>query len=211
MSFETKQNKIKLYSIIVFILSLSFIGCVQNLPSTSFQRSTNLNECSDCFWDIELLPIVIETDSDLDPIITENIRLALVEWNNILGFNVFETQVVDIQDRISYGVLTDPPFGHVYMFITELGRSYNGEYILGLARRDIENEQIVSGVIYLDEELNDVDSFIIVLHELGHILNLRHDQEDTNSIMFSRPLEGLCIVRPEDIQWIQNHLFSNPI
>lgn len=165
-----------------------------------------MSDNPDGFWDISMLPIVVEVDSDLGPGIFSNVQIATEEWNQTIGDEIFTVRTFDIQDVISDGILRDPPLGHIYVYGTELGRSSTGELILGLARRDFHRGEIISGVVFLDDDLIISSSYVVMLHELGHMLNLGHDTDDIDSIMNPHPLAGTGFIREDDIQWIRSRL-----
>jgi len=116
-------------------------------------------EVSRGVWDH--YPLTVTADADL---VTETLQ-AVEAFNAQLGFELFQFQITNLDPDI---VVTDGgirPFLYaVAKHITIDGRDY--------------------GVVLTYNELGRFDRNDVIMHELGHIVGLRHDRYNPKSVMY---------------------------
>ena len=135
------------------------------MPATCEPENVSRGE-----WDH--LPILVNAESSL----MEETMAAIQGFNDQLGFDMFEYQPGNMDPDIAVVVMGD----HFYAAaeakqITVDGRRYGAV------------------LVYNGVEANDRDD--IMMHELGHLVGLRHDHDNKHSIMF--PARGYRIARLE--------------
>ncbi len=201
--------------IFIFLLKIVFIaGCTQSSPF--YNRNLNLygynieqqsiSEQGNNIWQSDSFPIHITIDCDIEQYKKEQIILAIEQWNNVVGFNVFIWQEEELENYIFYGQIREPEQNNIFVLQAELGYDVNNRNILGLTTNYYTNNQIYikSSIVQFDEELANDDFYHVALHEFGHALGLRHDQGDISSIMFPHALSSFGMIKIEDILYIRN-------
>lgn len=162
-------------------------------------------------WDYSAFPLQLGVDtSSFSSDERETIKEVVYYWNDLIGTTVFEVTEVDINDHMITGEVVRSPFGHIIIYETELGMAENGASSLGLANVHPSYELgtvsgIHDGVVRIDSTNVNAHLFLVVAHELGHILGLSHDN-DITSLMWPYVTESAGVVMPEDIDFIRSQL-----
>lgn len=185
---------------IVALACLILLGC----PSSPSEPERNVAQFNgvDYRWDLNAFPIPVYIPKEYDPAWKEQVRDAVMVWNMSAQCNLFYEREVTI--------------GHV-MF--QLGLVYPGtvtveEYNLTARKNSGESHMVLwsperggaSGRLHhvkvlLDEGLSEEKLFTVALHELGHVLTLAHDS-DESSIMHTPSVIG-SIIEPEDLEIVR--------
>lgn len=176
------------------LLGTSLLGCAQTRPS----RTVNI-------WENATFPLVVQIDVSMNQAFQADVIEAVNQWNEAIGTVVFEYEKIDIQDHIIEGQIQRPADGTILLYSMELGRVANGELVLGLTQRFYRGGYMSSCVVWLDDDLLLEETYGVMLHELGHVLGLGHD-DDQASIMHLHPLMGSGDIMPDDVLYVQDQL-----
>lgn len=138
-------------------------------------------------WDKSLLPLTVSASPEMAPE-----TLAAVEYyNHMLGFDMFTFQPDNVEPLIAvfqYG-------GHLTAIAEAKRFSYEGQdYGVVLVYNGFESE-------------NRSD---MVVHELGHLLGLRHDEDEHWSVMYPSVQDRMTYLEPRDIKLLRDLYFYTP-
>lgn len=152
-------------------------------------------------WSSASLPIPVVVSSSFDQFETMTILQGIEYWNRLVGQQIFYPAL---------GPSNEPEFGSGEIVITrhDLPVSCKRQ-ILGLTTWRMDHSSIegqtnitTAHVELYSEHVHDKSYLRTVVHELGHTLGLRHD-EDTYSVMYPSILDGEWYVEQEDLEIIR--------
>lgn len=202
--------------VFVFLLEVIFLGgCLRsspfadgrlNLYGYNIQQQTIFDQGNN-IWPPNSFPIRVYIDSDIEESKKQEIISAIEQWNSIIGFDVFSWTTSNLENYIFYGQIREPERNNIYVLQTELGLDIDDREILGLTSNYVEpgrENYMRSSMVQFDEELAIDDLYYVALHEFGHVLGLKHDQNDISSLMYPYVLSSFGIIKPEDLLYIRN-------
>jgi len=146
-------------------------------------------------------PMTVVIDRRLSDRQKQDTISAINRWNIAAGANIFTYEFS--------GNGQDPNSeGYVWLTRCNLGIGTHGRQVLGAAYRYYETDNsgipvsISGGYICAWNQLDDVDWYPVILHELGHIIGLNHDRA-TESIMQPFAAASTFIIMPNDIAHVR--------
>lgn len=153
------------------------------------------------YWTSNSFPIQVHINSDLPFIIKDEIYLAVLHWNDIVGAEVFQSlEIITNTETLIFGVVS---INRKELKINSRGQRIRGQAEIHLyAGQDGQNGRIHSVNTWLDLDLEISRVCITTIHELGHALSLRHDG-DPKSIMYYTTSFDQVLMK-EDIDRVRN-------
>ena len=142
---------------------------------------TKVTELTNQLWLKRLFPLTII----FSPLLRLRYRASLLYAVNQIN-SIFETGILSIpieaQNKMAVeieNVHVEPPSGVVYVCDCESKKQLEGETVFWQNKQN----KLVSAIVMLPEnEKSPYLTNIITLHEIGHLLGLRHSEDD-DSIM----------------------------
>lgn len=161
----------------------------------------------DSYWEEEDFPLLVLIDDQMDDTHQEAVFRAVLEWHDVLGFDVFDPAVVDFSEPAerTHGILA--------VSIRELGSNSRGE-LLGLheGMYHPDSPHKLAANLWFDTDAEDHDLERIMIHELGHALCLAHDEDDPRSIMYwSATARTYQWIMPDDALWVRRMRYGHYI
>lgn len=159
-------------------------------------------------WQDHEYPLTLLIHSELPEDIRDVIIIAASKWNAHLGFEVFEAYLVREEEWVDLGYSKRQVrinFSEVPLPINHIAETihiWNLFDYRGVLRVDISILHYIMGHKYWYETM---------LHELGHVLGLGHDNEDKGSIMFPQTRKNRQFIRSNDVKYIQDARLQRPI
>lgn len=159
-------------------------------------------------WYAEEYPLRLIIHAEVPEDLRDAIIIAASKWNTHLGFEAFEAYLITEEEsqnlrHVKGNILIN--FSEVPLEIHHIAETVHVwrmmDYI-GVLRVDISILHYVMGHNYWYETM---------LHELGHVLGLGHDNEDKGSIMFPRTQKSRQFIRANDAKYIQDARFKRPV
>lgn len=153
-------------------------------------------------------PIVVDIDSRyLTPEQINIVIFCINQWNTtaegeILSYRITNNLSGDFDDvYITSGSLNSFPDanGHSHKYLGLTTRRFKCD-ALGQAVR------MQHALVQLEEKMFIYNWRVVVLHELGHVLGLNHDQTTQESVMWPYALDSLGTIMPEDVIYIRSLL-----
>lgn len=136
-------------------------------------------------------------DVTIDPRYIRGTEAAVAHWNSLVGsrFLYMTPHTGDVWE----------PCYCIDVRERDLGSNQRHDHIWGLNTPTVGvNGRIIRSLVEFDEDLADHLIFAVALHEMGHALGLRHDEEHPNSVMY--PFidgSGNQRVQPEDVEAVR--------
>ncbi len=158
------------------------------------------------YWSSDSFPIQVHINPDLPLIIKDEIYLAVLHWNDVVGAEVFQTSEVITNTEI-------PILGVISIDRKKLRRNSRGQRIRGQAQVHLytgqsgRNGRIYSVSTWLDLDLEISRVCITTIHELGHALSLRHDGDPKSAMYYTTSFDQ--ILMKEDIDRVRNMMRRN--
>lgn len=175
------------------------LGCVQR----------SHNSTGRYYWYPREAPIPVFIDTRINQDARFAIEHSIDIWNSLIGWEVFEYSSVELPFTPTQGEpAVEPPYGNIYVYMTELGFISPTEVYLGITTRFSESALVLgirSCTVRFDDDLSPDEWLFVSLHEFGHVLGLEHD-DDINSIMFRFALASNGNVQDADVDEIRNML-----
>lgn len=190
---------------------LFLFGCVVTPVQGTTHYSPLINKHGNPFhWKSIDFPIQVFIDPSIPTIHQEAAYRAEEFWDRIVGSDVFHVQHAPRDFPMFLGILRQKT---VTFQSIELGKNQYGD-IRGLAEiylytgaRGQEGE-IVCAQVWLDDDIDDLQRAVRVsIHEFGHVLGLRHDPNDQDSIMWFETRPGQ-ILQEEDLEYVRSTVFG---
>lgn len=127
------------------------------------------------YWEAHHFPITIYIEETMTPEYKEAVYTATLVWNNMVDADVFRTEPITVGLQV-------PNADCGWIVVHSLPEFiYKG---LWTANYDENAPTFCSGLITLQEGVEQSSMLKIAVHELGHGLGLAHDKRDVRSIMF---------------------------
>lgn len=202
---------------VLVCLSQLFAGCSPTRPITqTINNPSNNNQyLTNWFWTSDAFPLLVRVDLDLDLEVQEKIYLAIEDWNNAIGEQIFSYYPFNVEYVIVAGIVQDLQYATIIVFSKELGRLPNGNVILGMATRNVISVheadnfgRMSSCIVNIDEDIDALNVRLVAVHELGHALGLSHSI-DRNSVMYEHVLDSGGRITEEEILPIR-HMLHTP-
>ena len=186
------RRNLVLYFLILFIT----VGCAGKKTATSTCSGDNafiLNKnCEKVTW--ATLPVIMTFDDNVPENIRKDAISAAAEWETATGKSLFIFDTLDGRAPEYLNLITiigdDNWVG---------GKEENAKTIYAY-----QNKAFFQSMIHIRERVLNMDSgnfkpYTILLHELGHVLGLAHDDGNRDSVMYFEITDSNGNLAPIDI------------
>lgn len=184
---------------------LAFVGCAASLaPLDSGSLLTTSGQ--PMHWEPHRFPLSVMVDSSM-PLMHQRVAFdAMSEWEAQTQRSLFAPIHANPNFLMFFGI---PMLDYVTIQTKELGKNDRG-FVRGLTELNMQPGEagrqgsIHSVFVWLDDDLSDSTvAERVAIHEFGHVLGLRHDVRDPQSIMWYTVDFGTQTIQAEDIQTVQ--------
>lgn len=131
-------------------------------------------------WDLDRIPLSVNAETDL---VSETLE-AIDAMNDAVGFQLLVFSVGDTDPDISVVVAGS----HSFAYAEAIRATIGGEEL---------------GLVAAYNGLESADRSDIILHELGHLMGLRHD-DDKMSIMYAGGATRVAKLERQDVEVIRS-------
>lgn len=196
--------------ITVWLFALILSGCIAD-PRLSSDPETRIELLQTSRghaqrWAPEDFPIDVVVDLTMNQEYQRATEAAVEGWNRILGF-----RALTIRKYTPLRLPIDSPErGQISVAERELGENEYQVRLYGSARNRFSSVGLMRYVrISLDPGIPTEAQLPVLIHEFGHALGLRHDEESPYSIMFPSIDDTICqAIQAEDVEAVrQQNLF----
>lgn len=187
---------------ILLALLFMLVGCAANMPPSAGGVYYTDETSQVVRWYPQDFPLTLVVDEDFGETNLEALQQAVFAWNNRLDSEVFALSAHRVSWTSSEIYAPDP--STVIVLRGDIPDDHPTMIKQGQANL-IWHEltgRMTHAYVFLDVAVPDRDAMVVLKHELGHVLGLRHDTW-RGSIMFRDAVASGGRIMPDDLTFVR--------
>lgn len=188
---------------ILALLCVLFFGC--EVPQSKQPSSEH-------YWPKECQPLMLVVSAQFDDTETTHVLEAADYWNSVVGAQVF-TYTLETYTSPEL-IRTITPHSDICGLVYVRPSLFSGERqqvgltaLVAADPADPLGESLYSGAVFISSHpLDRPTHFLIVVHELGHVLGLGHNQDTSRAVMSFSLTDTELVVFPYELTKVRNFM-----